>query len=1151
MADFGPTEITLDTKYELESGELLLTGVQALVRLPMVRQRLDAARGLRTAGFISGYRGSPLATYDTQLAAAKPHLDRHRIVVRPAVNEDLAATAVWGAQLVNLYPGARYDGVFGIWYGKTPGVDRSGDVLKHASHAGVWPKGGVLAIAGDDHGAKSSSLTGQSEYAFVDAEIPVFAPSNIAEALTFGVKAFDLSRHAGVWTAMTVVAELMDSSATVSVRASDYDVIFPELFGLPLDGLGIRLPDTPLAQELRHRSHRLPAAAEFIRLNGFDRVVIDSSAPRLCVVAQGKAYNDLRQALNDLGVDAAAAERLGLRVYKPGVVWPLEPSGARAAVRGLEEVLVIEERRPLVEEQLKQVAYDLPDGLRPRIVGKTDEQGRPLVASAGELDAAQVARVLYGRLPERDRTDRMRAHIARLDAAQAPTVTVHERQPFFCAGCPHNTSTKVPEGSRALAGIGCHYMVQQMPRHTSSFTQMGGEGVSWVGQAPFTDEPHVFANLGDGTYFHSGSLAIRQAVAAGVNITYKILFNDAVAMTGGQAVDGDQTVSSVLHQLAAEGVGRIAVVSDDEDSARAAAGPSVGASFHPRSELDAVQKALRDHRGVSALVYVQTCATELRRRRKRGLAPDPGLRIFINERVCEGCGDCSAQSNCIAVEPVETAFGRKRRIDQSACNMDQSCVTGFCPSFVTVTGGKPRKSRLNLDAALAGVPEATPPALTDAAYNIVLAGIGGQGVTSLAAMMDMAAYLDGGAANSVDMLGMAQKGGGVFVHLRLATVRLAIASPRIAPGQADLLLANDMVVAHGRSVAPLIATDRTAVILNTTLAPTAEFVEHNDVQYDTVSMRRTLAARAARVVELDAGRDAVALMGDAIFTNMFLLGHAWQLGLIPLSRGSLERAIELNGAQAAANKQAFALGRLSAHDPAAVQAALPSVPAIPQDYPDVLARRIDDLTAYQGPAYAERYRRAVERLAATEARVSPGSTELALAAARSLYRLMAYKDEYEVARLYIDGSFQAALKTAFEDHIEIRVHMAPPLLGRRDAEGRPLKTTFGPWMVKALRLLAPFKVLRGTPLDPFGWAQERRTERALRDEFFTIIDEVTSAVGRTDVSDLVALLKAPDAVRGYGHIKAANIQAYRADLQRLRAKLDQGAATGTGGLGPS
>jgi indolepyruvate ferredoxin oxidoreductase len=1136
MADFGPTPVTLDSKYAVESGDLLMTGVQALVRLPMVRRRLDVARGWRTAGFISGYRGSPLGTYDTQLAAAKARLDALDIVVRPAVNEDLAATAVWGTQLVNLHPGARYDGVFGIWYGKTPGVDRSGDVLKHASYAGAWPKGGALAIAGDDHGAKSSSLVGQSEYAFMGAEIPVFAPSSIAEALSFGVKAIDLSRHAGLWTAMTVVAELMDSSATLTVRDADYDVVFPQVMDLTPGGLGIRLPDTPQAQEERHRLHRLPAVAEFVRRNGFDRTAIDPADARFCIVAQGKAYNDVRQALSDLGVDAALAARLGLRLYKPGLVWPLEASAARAAVKGLQEVLVIEEGRPLVEDQLKRIAYDLADGQRPRILGKADEQGRPLVAASGELDAAQIARVLYGRLPADARTEQMGRHIARLDAAQGPALTVHERRPFFCAGCPHNSSTVIPDGSRAMAGIGCHYMVQQMPRETASFTQMGGEGVSWVGQAPFTDEPHVFVNLGDGTYFHSGSLAIRQAVAAGVNITYKILFNDAVAMTGGQSVDGEQTVATVIRQVAAEGVERIVVVSDDVDGARIQAGLTGGVSFHPRSELDAVQRSLREHPGVSALIYVQPCATELRRRRKRGLAADPDLRIFINERVCEGCGDCSVKSNCIAVEPVETEFGRKRRIDQSACNKDRSCVEGFCPSFVTAKGARPRKSRLNLDGLLAALPEPSPPTLSDQAYNIVLAGIGGQGVTSLAAMMDMAVHLDGGAANSVDMLGMAQKGGGVFVHLRLAASAQAVVGPRIAAGQADLLLANDMIVAHGRNIAPLVDADRTTVILNLDLAPSAEFVEHNNIAYDTAAMRRTLSDRAVRTIELDAARDVVALMGDAIFTNMFLLGHAWQQGLVPVSRVSMERAIELNGTQAAANKQAFALGRLSAHDPDALRAAIPAQPALSQAFPDVLARRVEDLTAYQNAAYAERYRAAVQQVADAEARAYPGSTRLALAAARSLYRLMAYKDEYEVARLYSDAAFHAAVTAAFEGDIQLQLHMAPPLFGRRDGAGKPVKTTFGPWMVTAMRALAPLKVLRGTPLDPFGRQADRREERALREEFLALLEPLAAAIGHSESTDLLAVLEAPAMVRGYGHIKSANAQRYQAELARLRLK---------------
>jgi indolepyruvate ferredoxin oxidoreductase len=1134
MADFGPSAPGLDSKYELDSGVLLLSGIQALVRLPMVRRQLDTARGWRTAGFISGYRGSPLGGYDLQLAAQKRRLDALDVVVRPAVNEDLAATAIWGTQQVNLYPGARYDGVFGIWYGKTPGVDRSGDALKHANYAGTWARGGVLALAGDDHGAKSSTMAAQSEYAFIDAEMPVFAPSTIAEVLAFGLKAFDLSRHAGLWTAMTVVADLMDSTATLTVELADYASVTPEFDDLPPGGLGIRIPDKPLAQEERHRLHRLPAAAEFVRLNGFDRREIDCPQARFGIVAQGKAYNDVRQAMADLGVDATIAGRLGLRLYKPGLVWPLERTAARAAVGGLEQVLVIEERRPLVEDQLRQLAYDLPDGQRPRIVGKLDEQGRPLVSAVGELDAAQVARAIFARIPPAARTDRMLQHIARLDAAQAPTLVVHERKPLFCPGCPHNTSTQTPEGSRAMAGIGCHYMVQDMDRQTSTFTQMGGEGVSWIGQAPFTDEAHVFANLGDGTYFHSGSLAIRQSVAAGSNITYKILYNDAVAMTGGQAIDGELTVARLVQQLAAEGVSRIEVVSDDVAAAREAAGAPQGIGFHPRSDLDAIQRALREHKGVSALVYVQTCATELRRRRKRGLAPDPGLNIIINERVCEGCGDCSAQSNCIAVEPVETEYGRKRRIDQSACNKDQSCVTGFCPSFVTVKGGRRRKAQVDVAAALVGLPDPTPPALSSRPYNIALAGLGGQGLTSLAAIIDMATYLDGGAAKSADTLGMAQKGGGVFVHLRLADRAEAIHGPRITAAEADLVLANDMVVAHGRNVLPLVADDRTSVILNTTLAPTAEFVAHNDTTYDTATMRRGLAGRARRVLEIEAGRLVGELMGDTIFTNIFLLGHAWQLGLVPLSRASLERAIELNGTQVAANTRAFALGRLAAHDPDFVQRATPARKPVAEGLDAVLATRVADLTAYQDVAYATRYRNAVLELAEAETRWRPGSTELALAAARSLHKLMAYKDEYEVARLHSDSAFHAAIEQAFEGPFKLQAHLAPPLLGRRDATGRPVKSTFGPWMFTAMRWLAPLKLLRGGPLDPFGWTAERRTERALRDEFLQVLKEVAAALGRVPSDDLLELLSAPQAIRGYGHVKTPAVLRYQTELARFR-----------------
>ncbi|MDR3509350.1 MAG: indolepyruvate ferredoxin oxidoreductase family protein [Caulobacteraceae bacterium] len=1132
----GVTEIDLDSKYEVETGRIILTGVQALVRLPMVRKQLDLAAGLNTAGFISGYRGSPLGTYDSQLAAAKARLDAHDIVVRPAVNEDLGATAVWGTQQVNLYPGARYDGVFGLWYGKAPGVDRTGDVFKHANYAGVSPKGGVLAVAGDDHGAKSSSLAGQSEYAFADAEIPVFAPASVEEVLSFGIKAFEVSRFAGLWCAMITVADIMDSSASVNVDPRLYGVTPPGGVAFPADGLHIRVPDTPLAQEIRHREFRLPAALAFVRANGFDRLLIDPPKARFGVLAAGKAYVHVRQALIDLGVDDDQARRLGIRLYKPGLVWPLEPTGALAFARGLEEVLVVEERRDLVESQLKQICYDLPD--RPRILGKRDEHGRPLLKEAGELDAAQIAEAIVARLPEDLRTPAMRAHLARLRGMAPALPALHERKPFFCSGCPHNTSTRVPEGSRAVAGIGCHYMVQTMPRSTATFTQMGGEGVSWVGQAPFTDEAHIFANLGDGTYFHSGILAIRQAVAARVNITYKLLFNDAVAMTGGQAVDGVLTVPILARQLAAEGVRQIVVVSDDVARTRAQGAFEDAITFRQRDDLDSVQRELRAVGGVTAIIYDQTCATELRRRRKRGLAPDPGLRLYINPRVCEGCGDCSATSNCISIEPLETDYGRKRRIDQSSCNTDLSCLKGFCPSFVTVRGGEKRKQKLDLDAHLGALIEPPAPALSAQPYNMVLAGVGGQGVTSLAAIIGMAAHLDGAAAKSADMLGMAQKGGGVFVHLRLARTPEDIPGPRLGPGQADLLLANDAVVAHGPTIAGLLAADRSVVVLNSTLAPTAEFTTRRDLAYDADGMRARLEALALRLSAFDASRLAAELLGDAIFGNMMLLGCAWQRGLVPLSHGAIERAITLNGAAVSQNQRAFALGRLWAEAPSVLDGLAPAPAPLPEAFEAVLERRVADLTAYQDRAYAERYRAVVMGVARAEQRARPGSTALALAAARSLYKLMAYKDEYEVARLYADPAFAREIEAGFGKGARLSLNLAPPLFARRDpATGLPRKREFGAWILKVMPLLARLKILRGTPFDPFGATAERRMERALRDEFLKVLEVLAAAAEPAPFERLLELAGLPMTIRGYGHVKAASVARYRPRLSALRAAL--------------
>ncbi|MGA8769971.1 MAG: indolepyruvate ferredoxin oxidoreductase family protein, partial [Rhodomicrobium sp.] len=823
-------------------------------------------------------------------------------------------------QQVGLFPGARYDGVFGIWYGKGPGVDRSGDAFKHATMFGTARHGGVLALAGDDHACKSSTLPNQSDFAFMDAEIPVLNPADIAEMIEFGMKGFDLSRFAGLWVGIKAISDTMDASATVRIDVNRHKPMIPKDVADPPGGRNGRLYLTPPQQEEMHRHFRLPAAMAFARANRFDRIVLDSPRPRFGIAASGKGYLHVRQALRDLGIHEGYAAALGIRVYKIGLVWPLEEEGARAFADGLETVLVVEERRDVIEHQLRAAAYGLADGRHPRILGKRDASGAPLISDVMDIDTAHVARAILRTIPEDWKTDQMRATEARLNkAAQAAIEPLHVRQPYFCSGCPHSTSTRVPDGSRAAAGIGCHYLASFMNRNTDSFTQMGGEGVLWAGQAPFTSEKHIFANIGDGTYFHSGSLAIRQAVAAGRSITYKILYNDAVAMTGGQPVDGQLSVPLIAAQMRAEGVERIAIVSDNPDRFRGEPTVPPGVTFDHRSRLDAVQKELRDEPGVSVIIYDQVCATEKRRRRKRGLMEQSERRIIINEGVCEGCGDCSRASNCLSVEPVETEFGRKRKINDSTCNQDFSCVDGFCPSFVSVHGGALRRQKPKAHE-IGDLPEPRLPLVGADGYNILMAGIGGLGITSLAAILGMAAHLHNRQVRVLDQIGLAQKGGGVYSHLRIGIQGRELFASRIGAGQADLVLAADMVVAHGKNGLPMMGPERTAVVADGQIMPTAEFVANNAVKYNTSSMQARLKASALSLDECPAQAIATALLGDAIFANMVLTGFAWQKGLIPLDRGAIMRAIELNGASVDANKRAFDTGREAAFDPARIMA---------------------------------------------------------------------------------------------------------------------------------------------------------------------------------------------------------------------------------------
>jgi len=1135
-------QVTLDDKYALESGRVYLSGVQALVRLPMMQRQRDLAAGLNTGGFISGYRGSPLGMYDNALWNAKRFLKNSNIHFQPGVNEDLAATAVWGSQQVNLFKGATVDGVFAIWYGKGPGVDRSADPLKHGNAAGSSKHGGVLVLCGDDHGCQSSTLPHQSEQIFQAAMIPVLNPANVQEYLDYGLLGFALSRYSGCWVAFKAISEAVESSASVSVDPHRIDIVTPSDFELPAGGLNIRWPDPPMEQERRLHGPKMQAVLAFARANRLDRIVLDAPRPRFGIITTGKAYLDVRQALDDLGITPARAGELGLRIYKVGMPWPLEPEGARAFAAGLEEVLVIEEKRPIIEDQLVKQFYNMEANLRPRIIGKRDEQGAFLMPTEGELEPTGIAKVIGQRLIRMGGdSPEMRQRLARLEAKErqlaVPPPKV-ARVPFFCSGCPHNTSTRLPEGSRAMAGIGCHGMAISMPhRNTATITHMGGEGVNWIGQAPFTDEAHVFQNLGDGTYFHSGLMAVRAAAAAGVNITYKILFNDAVAMTGGQPVEGQLTVPEVTRQVAAEGAKKVVVVTDEPGKYPVGADFAPGVSIRHRDELDAVQRELREIKGLTVLVYDQTCAAEKRRRRKRGLYPDPPKRVFINDAVCEGCGDCSEQSNCVSVKPLETEYGRKRTIDQSNCNKDFSCLKGFCPSFVTVHGGSPRKNRRPA-TAVADDPFADLPlpkiAPLGEAYGILVTGIGGTGVITVGALLGMAAHLEGKGCSVLDFTGLSQKNGAVMSHIRLAPAPEDLHSVRIAAGGANLLLGCDMVVAASPNALSRVEAGVTRAVINSYLTPTAAFVINGDFDFQTEAMRRAIreASGGHGTDFVDGTGLATALLGDSIATNLFMLGFAFQKGLVPLSLEAILRAIELNNVAVETSKRTFAWGRLAAHDLARVEAqARPTLPVeapAAQSLADIVARRVADLTQYQNAAYAARYQSFVAKAEAAEKARAKGRSGLAETVAKSLYKLMAYKDEYEVARLYTDGSFLRKLNTQFEGDFTLEFNLAPPLLARRDpTTGHLQKQKFGPWMFRAFRLLAGLKGLRGTAWDIFGYSAERKSERRLIGEYEATMQEI---LGRLDTHNHALALQIaalPEQIRGYGHIKERNLKSVK------------------------
>ncbi|QQQ01526.1 indolepyruvate ferredoxin oxidoreductase family protein [Lysobacter enzymogenes] len=1189
-------DYTLEHKYTRQEGRIYLSGVQALVRLPLMQRLRDQAAGLNTAGFISGYRGSPLGGFDLELWRARKHLEAAGVKFTPGLNEDLGATMVWGTQQTNLFPGAKVEGVYGMWYGKGPGVDRTGDVFKHANAAGTSKLGGVLALAADDHACRSSTLPHGSEGEFTSAMMPILNPAGVQDILDMGLIGWAMSRYTGRWVGFKTIAETVESSASVDVNPLALQIVTPDDFVMPPGGLNIRWPDPPMDQEMRLHQYAVKAAQAFARANRIDRIVVDSPNPRLGIITTGKSYLDVLQALEYLGLDARACADLGIRVYKVGMTWPLEPVGLRAFARGLDDILVVEEKHAFIESQMKESMYNWDGGKRPSIVGKYDENGEWILPSTGELTPARIAGVIARRIQRFHDSEQMRNVLRWMEEKESELAlprAAFPRVPHYCSGCPHNTSTVVPEGSRALGGIGCHYMVTWMDRDTNTFTQMGGEGVTWCGQSAFTETEHVFQNLGDGTYFHSGSLAIRQSVAAGVNITYKILYNDAVAMTGGQPVDGTLSVPQIAHQVRSEGVHTIVLLSDDIAKWNKRELFPSDVEFHDRKELDAVQKRLRETKGVSVLIFDQTCATEKRRRRKRGKMVDPQKRVMVNTLVCEGCGDCGKKSFCVSVLPKETEFGRKREIDQSNCNKDYSCVNGFCPSFVTVEGGGLKKKKgSSAKDRLNDLPLPTLPAL-DQPWNILITGVGGTGVVTIGALLGMAGHLEGKGASVLDQTGLAQKGGAVTTHIRIAKAPDDIHAVRIAAGEADLVLGCDMVVVNDYWALSKIRAGRSQVVLNSYEAMPGTFTTRPDMQFPATdivaAIKLALGEQDPHLV--DATQLATALLGDAIAANLFILGYAWQRALVPISFDALMRAIELNGAAIEMNKTAFAWGRLAAIDPRAVAEAAgvtrkvpTAAEATPHDLPhlkpgewegnewgatsapratrnedelrhlpagakadgdnvaflplddlrlsrsldELVARRVVFLTDYQDAAYAKRYSDFVAKVREAEQKRAPGSTDLAEAVARYFFKLMAYKDEYEVARLYTSGEFKRRLEQQFDGDYKLKFHLAPPLLAKKDAQGRLIKQEFGPWVFTAFKWMAKLRGLRGGTFDIFGYTEERKMERRLIGEYEQTVGGLLDRLDGGNVDLAAEIASIPEHIRGYGHVKEDHLHKAKA-----------------------
>ncbi len=1177
--------VTLDDKYSLDYGHAFMSGVQALVKLPMLQRLRDQLQGKNTAGFISGYRGSPLGGYDQALWKAAPYLKSQNIVFQPGVNEELAATALWGTQQLGFSPPGtnKFDGVFGIWYGKGPGVDRCSDVFKHANMAGTTEFGGVIAVAGDDHISKSSTAAHQSDHIFKACGLPVFFPANVQEILDLGIHAFAMSRFSGVWAGMKTIQEIVESSATAMIDPERVQIIMPTDFEMPPGGLHIRWPDAALEQEARLFDYKWYAALAYIRANRLNYNAIEGKNDRFGLIASGKAYNDTRQALLDLGLDDATCRRIGIRLHKVGVVWPLEAQLTREFATGLQEILVVEEKRQVIEYQLKEELYNWRDDVRPTVLGKFNEMdggewstpspsANTLLRANADLSPAIIAKAIAQRLKKLgmdggeggDVRRRIETQLAILEAKersmQVQTIqqlSDAERQPWFCSGCPHNTSTKVPEGSRAMAGIGCHFMSIWMDRSTVGFTQMGGEGVPWVGQQPFTTDQHVFANLGDGTYFHSGLLAVRQAIAAGVNITYKILYNDAVAMTGGQPI-GERpeghSVVQIAQSMRAEGAAKIVVVTDEPEKYEGVFLVE-GVAVHHRDELDTIQREFRKIKGTTVIIYDQTCATEKRRRRKRGTMVDVAKRVVINELVCEGCGDCGVQSNCLSVEPLETEFGRKRTINQSSCNKDYSCVKGFCPSFVTVEGGQLKK-RSKTDSAVVNpftMSDLPRPNIlaTPQAYGIVVDGVGGTGVITIGQLLGFAAHIEGKGIVTQDAGGLAQKGGATWSHVLIADHQNDIRTTRVGMAGADLIIGCDPIVSANKETIMRMRAGRTHVALNAHSTPTAAFVKNSNWLNPSQNCIESITAIVGQdgVSAFNADALATSMMGDSIYTNPIMLGYAWQKGWVPLQKASLMRAIELNAVAVGNNKTAFEWGCRAAHNWAEVEPLLQPTQVIEftkrESLEDLITKRVAFLTAYQNAAYADKYVSFLNKIRAKEQAlyegISVGTTVLRLplteAVVRNLFKLMAYKDEYEVARLHSDGAFEKKIAAMFEGDFKLNYHLAPPLLAKKNDKNELQKQQFGPWMLIGFRILAKLKGLRGTVFDFFGHSPDRQMERKLIVDYTRSMEQVLQRLTADNMSIALEVARIPDSIKGFGHVKEKTVAKARVRWDGLMQQL--------------